>query len=385
MKRRPKGSGTIRRAGAGWAAIYGPRSAPVYEGGFRTKAEAERRLTLLRAEAMQRKLGVAADPRLTPTLGAEAPDWLKRRKLTHKAASEDEYRWNKHLAPHFGHLRPDEVDHARVRAFVEAKLGEGLASGTVRVLIAILSALYADLMERGLARANPAKGLPKTLARMLRPSHDPATTPFLERLKDVRRVFLALRPPLNIGFALGAFAGLRPGEAFALKWPHVDLANRRIHVRESVTGTLKDKDSRAVPILDPLLPVLKAWHVETGGTGLLCPPLRKDGKKIDKGTRGEELRAALHDLELERPGLGWYECTRHSFASHWVLAGGSIEKLSKVLGHYSVVMTERYAHLRPDLFAAESYGMLGVSLAPGGKVIEVGASHPRGRRRRSPG
>jgi len=34
------------------------------------------------------------------------------------------------------------------------------------------------------------------------------------------------------------------------------------------------------------------------------------------------------------------------------MAGASIEKLKEILGHYSVVMTERYAHLRPDLFPA---------------------------------
>jgi hypothetical protein len=40
------------------------------------------------------------------------------------------------------------------------------------------------------------------------------------------------------------------------------------------------------------------------------------------------------------------------FASQWVMNGGSIEKLKTLLGHYSVVMTERYAHLRPELFTA---------------------------------
>lgn len=389
MKRRPRGSGTIRREGAGWAIVYGPRSSRQYEAGFRSKAEAENRLAILRSEVMHRRLGVAADPRLTPTLGALAPAWLDRRKLTHKAASDDRSRWNKHLAPHFGHLRPDDVDHARIRAFAEAKLAEGLSSGTVRVCVAVLSSLYVDLRERGLARVNPARDLPRSLARMLRPSHDPRTTPFIERLDDVRRIFLALKEPLNIGYALGAFGGLRPGEAFALRWPQVDLDGRRIHVIESVTGSLKDKDSRVVPILDALLPVLKAHHLKTGGEGLLCPPLRSDGSKIDKGTRGDALRVVLRDLKLERPGLGWYEATRHTFASQWVMAGRSLEELKEILGHYSVVMTERYAHLRPDLFAPGAHAVLAIDLRPGTANVaqistdSVSTRRPTARKRRT--
>lgn len=369
MKRRPRGSGTIRREGPGFALIYGPRSAPIYEAGFRTKAEAERRIALLRAEAMNRRLGIAADPRLTPTLSTLAEPWLERRKRTHKAGAEDGYRWTKHLAPFVGHLRPDEVDHARIRAFAEAKLAEGLASGTVRVCVSILSSLYVDLVERGLARTNPARGLPRSLARLIKPSHDPRTTPFLERLEDVRRVFLALEQPLNIGYALGALGGLRPGEAFALRWPQVDLEARRIHVLESVTGSTKDKDSRVIPIQDALLPVLKAWHLKTVGTSLLCPPLRCDGTKIDKGTRGEALGKVLRDLDLARDGLGWYECTRHTFASQWVMAGRSIEELKEILGHYSVVVTERYAHLRPDLFAPGAREAIKVDLSAGGRSV----------------
>ncbi len=49
--------------------------------------------------------------------------------------------------------------------------------------------------------------------------------------------------------------------------------------------------------------------------------MRCDGKKIDKATPGNYLRAALEQLELTQPGLGWYEATRHTFASQWVLAG----------------------------------------------------------------
>ncbi len=39
---------------------------------------------------------------------------------------------------------------------------------------------------------------------------------------------------------------------------------------------------------------------------------------------------------------------RHTFASHFMMSGGNILTLQKVLGHASLNMTMRYAHLAPD-------------------------------------
>jgi len=70
---------------------------------------------------------------------------------------------------------------------------------------------------------------------------------------------------------------------------------------------LKDKDSRVVPILDALAPVLRTWKLETGGEGLLCPPLRSDGGKIDKGTAEAEMPeppckpGSLSQADIARP------------------------------------------------------------------------------------
>jgi hypothetical protein len=56
--------------------------------------------------------------------------------------------------------------------------------------------------------------------------------------------------------------------------------------------------------------------------------------------------------------LTWYQATRHTFASQWVLNDRSIEKLAAVLGHSSTWVTERYAHLlRPDLFKERGLAM----------------------------
>jgi len=79
------------------------------------------------------------------------------------------------------------------------------------------------------------------------------------------------------------------------------------------------------------------------------------------------LRSALAACKL--PSLTRYQATRHTFASQWVLGGGSIEKLAAVMGHSSLVVTERYAHLRPDLFRDSDYGLLDVDLASGGQVV----------------
>ncbi|KVE75715.1 hypothetical protein WI99_37670 [Burkholderia cepacia] len=39
---------------------------------------------------------------------------------------------------------------------------------------------------------------------------------------------------------------------------------------------------------------------------------------------------------------------RHTFASHFMIRGGNILTLQRILGHQSLMMTMRYAHLAPD-------------------------------------
>jgi integrase len=54
---------------------------------------------------------------------------------------------------------------------------------------------------------------------------------------------------------------------------------------------------------------------------------------------------------------------RHTFASHWAMKGGDLFKLQKILGHQSVQMTMRYAHLAPDAFR-DDYARLGAYVDP---------------------
>jgi integrase len=173
-----------------------------------------------------------------------------------------------------------------------------------------------------------------------------------------------------------------------LRWEHVDLGARRIHVRESVAGPLKDDESRVVPILDSLLPVLKAWKLKTGGLGTVVPPMRSDGRHCDDHTLRSYLGDVLREIKLlpandthqdakakRRPRLNWYRCTRHTFASHWVMDGRPIEKLKEILGHSTVQVTERYAHLRVDLFRPEDLAAMAIDLTPP-RAEAIGTANP---------
>jgi integrase len=353
-----------------------------YKGGFESPELAEQIRAKIVGDIAAGRAGLPQDEPNAPTLADLADAWLERRTLTTRSVRFDKLRWKNHLRPFFGGTKPKEIDSARLRAFVEAKLAAGLNPATIVRCLHLLSAFYEDLLERGIAQINPVRALPRSTRRLLRSTYDTSSTPFLESLSHVRQVFRALQEPTSVAFGIGAFAGLRTAEILGLEWRDVNLSTRRIHVRRQVNqgrlAVLKDDESRIVPIVKALLPLLAQWRLRRPGEGLLFPPaVPKRGGKVGTPptfmrphTLHKHLRKAVAASGLSR--LTWYQATRHTFASQWVLGGGSIEKLKELMGHSSVIVTERYAHLRPDLFRSRDFDMLDVDLmAEVGEVVPL--------------
>jgi integrase len=59
-------------------------------------------------------------------------------------------------------------------------------------------------------------------------------------------------------------------------------------------------------------------------------------------------RRALAETTIQLPKGQAAHSLRHTFASHFIQNGGNILTLQKILGHSSLVMTMRYAHLAPE-------------------------------------
>lgn len=82
---------------------------------------------------------------------------------------------------------------------------------------------------------------------------------------------------------------------------------------------------------------------------------------LQHGFRNALARAGLTDLH--------FHDLRHTFASQWMMAGGDLYVLKSILGHKSVAMTQRYAHLSPSYKKAMVERMEQIWAKPAGKPV----------------
>ena|SRR5438128_2352616 len=134
----------------------------------------------------------------------------------------------------------------------------------------------------------------------------------------------------------------------------LDFDAKTIHVRRSVGGPLKDDESRIAPLADSLADVLGHWRkMAPVGVAQVFPATGHGGRKradgrayVKEHSLGKVLRVALAKVNAERrdgklPAMKWYWATRHTFASRYVQAGGSLMKLASILGHSATEVTLR--------------------------------------------
>ena len=125
---------------------------------------------------------------------------------------------------------------------------------------------------------------------------------------------------------------MRRGEILGLKWKQVDLNHGFI-----LLDTTKNGERKEIPIDDTLQEMfsemphsIESIHVFTDRDG---NPYKSIKHSFSTALR----KAGIHDFRF-------HDC-RHTFASHLVMAGVDLVSVKDLLGHKSLTMTLRYAHL----------------------------------------
>lgn len=161
-----------------------------------------------------------------------------------------------------------------------------------------------------------------------------------EEIKQILKIF---NPNWQLAVRLGFQAGLRRGEMAMLKWADVDFENNQIYVAPN-----KTEGHRFVPMVPQLRKALESAkkRAEKGDEFVL---------NMGENRYSPYYLSAFYTKETKEklPFKCGLHKLRHTFASHLVQNGVDLYRVSKLLGHSSIKMTEIYAHLAPaDLKSA---------------------------------
>lgn len=303
-----------------------------------TAAQARRILCELEAQAARRQLGVMAPP--PPITGVAL---LLRWLAEAQPRTTDRTAWvarQRHTLakvwPELDALISPSDAHRILRS-----LG-GYAPGTVKNTLVALKAAWRWAMSVGLAASNPWSMRVPTAAQRVE---------YLSREEVVALLGAADadREVLAVAVRLAVYAGLRCGEVFGLCWRDLDFERGVLRVRHSYRGApTKSRRERCIPMAEPLREVLlRAWQTRGTRSDYVCPS--QSGGAI---AERPDIHRLYHRAGLTVPSAPWH-VLRHTFASHFLMSGGSLLTLARLLGHSSVTITQIYSHLSDAHVASE--------------------------------
>lgn len=252
-----------------------------------------------------------------------------------------------------GRLDARQLTQAQV-ARLRNRLSERLRPNTVRAALRPLGAALTWAVAQGLLPAHPMRGLelPRREQSLEYLAHDEVQR-LLMQAEQAARSGGPREWSLLVGISLALYCGLRRGEIFGLRWQDLSLDARRLTVARSHDRLPKSGKARHLPIPAELLPLLREWQGRCPETveRLLCPVLYNGRWQLAKKAPAGLVRL-MAAAKLRRPASPWH-ALRHTFASHFIMAGGNILTLQRLLGHAEVQTTQLYAHLAPDFLAGE--------------------------------
>ncbi len=240
-----------------------------------------------------------------------------------------------HLYPRFGATRLDRIDAVAIEDFKIALHKRGLAPKSINNVVSTLHNVLANAVRRGHLQALPAI----EWQRVPQQAFDFLTFEEAERLL----VAAAADSWLGCAIVLALKTGMRLGELRALRRVDLDLAKGQVTVCRSLwkkdhEGTPKNGRTRVIDLPESARRALKA-HRHLRGERVFLDP---DGHDYTIA----KWRTALYQA-CARAGLrkiGWH-ALRHTYASHMVMRGATLKVVAELMGHSTITMTNRYAHL----------------------------------------
>ncbi len=224
---------------------------------------------------------------------------------------------------------PVGVEPSHVRGFIRDVVGFGYARSSAARKLSAIKSWFGFLQERGMITSNPAAGIrgPRLPGRLPRAISREDVEVLIEKGPAGRE---ACRDKAAMELMYGS--GLRVAETAALRWEEVDLEERWVRVMG------KGEKERLVPMGRFAVKALREWKAS-------CPD---PSGPVFPGSRGGHITVrTLHRAVLKAASAAGLtgvtpHVLRHSFATHMLEGGANLRVLQELLGHESLVTTQKY-------------------------------------------
>jgi len=250
-------------------------------------------------------------------------NYAKTQKRDNEKHYRDKTRYClKRLQLWYGTFNLSAITLKIVQQYMDERL-DSVSLGTVQREVTTLRAILYKAYREGLLEKQPR--VPKF--KRLKPRTQWITVDEEERLVNAAASHLA--PVIRLAVNTGG----RRSELLGLDWRYVDLKNRRLTFVDTKNG-----EDRSLRLTDAAFLVLVQLGPKQSG-----PVFTYQGraiKSIKSSYDRARNKAGLDDVR--------FHDLRHTFASRLVQGGVPLYDVMQMMGHKSLEMVQRYAHLAPD-------------------------------------
>ncbi|QDE93647.1 integrase [Myxococcus xanthus] len=167
--------------------------------------------------------------------------------------------------------------------------------------------------------------------------------------EEAERLVADAEPEWRTMILVAIKTGLRQGELMGLHWSDLDLQRGKLQVQRSlwkgVEGLPKGGRERMVDLPLSVVAALKG-HRHLRGAYVFC---QEDGQPLTSGLMRRPLERCLRraNIHREQGHISWHDL-RHTYGSHLAMRGVPLKVIQELMGHATIDMTMRYAHLSPE-------------------------------------
>ena len=242
-----------------------------------------------------------------------------------------------HILKAFGDMKLDAINSVAVEDFKIALGKLKLAPKTINNIMGTLYNILSNAKKRGYIQTEPVFDWCEV---------GDQDFDFLDFDEAARLIVAASHDSeWSAAIVLAIKSGMRLGELRALRFESVEFSKAQVTVSRSLwkmkhEGTPKNGKTRVIDLPASAVAALKGHRHLRGARVFLDP----DGNDYPEADWYRALHRACKRAGLRE--IGWH-VLRHTFASHLVMRGSTLKVVGQLLGHTTIGMTNRYAHLAP--------------------------------------